>query len=298
MILADPLPFFVVGPTAVGKSELAVAAAERCGGEVVSADAFQIYAGLNILTAQPSPAVRARAPHHLVGELPITERCDVAKFLALAEKRIGEIQSRGRRPIVVGGTGLYVRAISHGLAELPPADAPLRAELESKPLADLLSHLAELDPTAVATIDRANPRRVVRALEVCLKTGEPFSRFREQWKRPRFPLHGVVLARPRVELGARIDSRTEAMFRDGVVDEVRAVTAISDTAAQALGFREIRSLIAGQLRERECVERIQRATRQYAKRQLTWFRRDPFSPLDLSDSDSSEAELLRRIALG
>ena len=296
MTRADPLPFFILGPTAVGKSDVAVALAECCRGEVVSADAFQIYAGLNILTAKPSKALRGRIPHHLIGEVPLTEPCNAGKYLALAEERISEIQSRGRRPIVVGGTGLYVRALTHGLAQLPPADPGLRAELETQPLAALVHRLTELDAASAATLDCANPRRVIRALEVCLATGEPFSRFREQWKRPRFPLHGVTLARPREELCARINARTVAMFREGVIEEVRAVIAISDTAAQAIGFRKIRALLIGDLSERECVERIQRATRHYAKRQLTWFRREPFARIDLSSEMDAIAEMQRLAA--
>lgn len=293
MILADPPPFFILGPTAVGKSEVAVALAERCGGEIVGADAFQIYAGLELLTAKPSPTLLARVPHHLIGKVPLTSSFDVGQYLAVAEERIGEIQARGARPIVVGGTGLYIRALTHGLADLPAADANLRAGLEAQPLPELVRRLAELDPATAATIDRANPRRVIRALEVCLTTGKPFSHFRGQWKRPRFPLHGVTLQRPRAELHARIDERTEAMFRAGVIDEVRAATMISDTAAQALGLREIRALLAGELPERECIERIQRATRHYAKRQLTWFRREPFATLDLSQTSDPAAELAR-----
>ena len=269
-----PLPVFLLGPTAVGKSGIAAEFAHASDGEIVGADAFQVYSGLDILTAKPDAATLARAPHHFIGEIPLTERFDVAKYAALADARIAAIQARGRLPVVVGGTGLYIRALTHGLAELPAADMALRAELEAQPADELVRRLAALDPVAAAQIDAGNPRRVIRALEVCLLTGRPFSSFREQWAQPRFPLRGVILTRERAELYARIDERTVAMFAAGVVEEVRAVSEIGDTATAALGFRDIRELLAGTISEPECVQRIQQATRNYAKRQLTWFRRE------------------------
>lgn len=265
--------FIIAGPTAVGKSELAVAVAARCGGEIVSADAFQIYAGLDLLTAKPSPALRARVPHHLIGEIPLTRSFDVAQYLALASGRMGEIRERGRIPIVVGGTGMYVRALTHGLADLPSADAALREQLESQTTADLCAQLAASDPAAYAQIDRQNRRRVVRALEVCLLTGRPFSSFREQWQAAP-EARGVVLQRDRSELHARINQRTHEMFAEAVVEEVRAAGAIGPTASQTLGWREIQAMLAGTLSREACIAAIQQATRQYAKRQMTWFRRE------------------------
>lgn len=274
--MANPAPnhfFIIAGPTAVGKSELAVAVAERCGGEIVSADAFQIYAGLDLLTAKPSTTLRARVPHHLIGEIPLTHAFDVAQFLALASGRIGEIRERGRIPIVVGGTGMYVRALTHGLADLPSADAALRGQLETQTTADLCAQLAVRDPAAYAQIDRQNRRRVIRALEVCLLTGQPFSSFREQWQAaPR--VRGVVLQRDRPELHERINQRTHEMFAEGAVEEVRVAGAIGPTASQTLGWREMQAMLAGTLSREACIAAIQQATRQYAKRQITWFRRE------------------------
>ena len=170
--------FLILGPTAVGKSDIAAAVAERCGGEIVSADAFQVYAGLDLLTAKPTAEVRARVRHHLVGEIPLTQSWDVAQWLDAARSRIAEIHARGHVAIVAGGTGLYIRALTRGLADLPPASPELRAELEAQPLAELARRLAELDPEGASRIDLKNPRRVVRALEVCLLTQRPFSSFR------------------------------------------------------------------------------------------------------------------------
>lgn len=280
-------PFFIVaGPTAVGKSAVALAVAERCGGEIVGADAFQVYRGLALLTAQPSPAERARVPHHLLGEIPLSQSFDVAQYLRAAGQRITEIHACGRVPIVVGGTGLYLRALTRGLADLPGADADLRASLESQPLANLQRQLAELDPTAAGQLDLQNPRRVIRALEVCLVTGRPFSSFREQWNGPPPGIRGVVLALERTALLTRIHERTEAMFAAGVMEEVRAAGEVGPTASQTLGLREIRAHLAGQLSRADCLAAIQLATRQYAKRQMTWFRRETaLTPIDLGITD-------------
>ncbi len=268
--------------------------AELCGAEIVGADAFQIYAGLDLLTAKPSAELRARAPHHLVGEIPLTQPFDVARYAALATQRIAEIHARGKRALIVGGTGLYVRALTHGLAALPPADAALRAEFEALPLAELEARLRALDPIAAAQIDLKNPRRVIRALEVCVLTGRPFSSFREEWKTPLPNVRGVILTRPRAELHARIERRTEVMFEQGVVEEIRAAGELGSTAAQAIGVREIRALLAGEISRAKCIADIAQSTRQYAKRQLTWFRREAaFETIELNATDDLDALAVR-----
>ena len=283
-------PFVIIaGPTAVGKSEIAVAVARACGGEIVGADAFQIYAGLDLLTAKPSAELRSLVPHHLIGEIPLTQAFDVAQYLAAAEQRFAEIHARGRLPIVCGGTGLYLRALTRGLAELPPADAELRTRLEHQPL-------TELDPDSAAQIDRKNPRRVIRAVEVCILTGKPFSSFREQWAAPDLKRYGVVLTRDRAELHDRIATRTEAMFADGVIEEVERVSKLGPTAEQVLGLREISALLAGEMTRAECSAAIQQATRRYAKRQMTWFRREPaLEPVNFTGITPT-APLIARIA--
>ena len=270
--------------------------AERCHGEIVSADAFQVYAGLDILTAKPSPDLLARVPHHLIGEVPLTDSWDVARWLDAARTRIAEIRERGRVPIIVGGTGLYIRALTRGLADLPPASPALRAELAARPLADLQHQLAELDSESARQIDLQNPRRVIRALEVCLLTGRPFSSFRQQWSAASSGWRGIVLTRDREELYARIDQRTEEMFSGGVVEEVQATDQVGATACQTLGLREIRALIAGEMTKPECAAALQQATRQYAKRQMTWFRRETdFRTVRLT-FPADEVTLLQEIA--
>ena len=288
--------YLILGPTAAGKSSFAVSVAERCHGEIVSADAFQVYAGLDILTAKPSPDLLARVPHHLIGEVPLTDSWDVARWLDAARTRIAEIRERGRVPIIVGGTGLYIRALTRGLADLPPASPALRAELAARPLADLQHQLAELDSESARQIDLQNPRRVIRALEVCLLTGRPFSSFRQQWSAASSGWRGIVLTRDREELYARIDQRTEEMFSGGVVEEVQATDQVGATASQTLGLREIRALIAGEMTKPECAAALQQATRQYAKRQMTWFRRETdFRTVRLT-FPADEVTLLQEIA--
>src|ERR1700738_2103070 len=169
--------FFIVGPTAVGKSEIAAAVAQRLGAEIVSADAFQIYRGLDLLTAKPDQATLGKAPHHLIGAVPLSEEMNAENYRAMAE----QIIERGKPVIVVGGTGLYVKALTHGLAELPGANAKLREKLERTTSEELFRSLRALDPDGAEKIDRQNRRRLIRAVEVCLLTGKPFSSQRVEW---------------------------------------------------------------------------------------------------------------------
>ncbi|MEY2510072.1 MAG: tRNA dimethylallyltransferase [Verrucomicrobiota bacterium] len=285
--------FFIVGPTAVGKSELAAAVAQRLGAEIVSADAFQIYRGLDLLTAKPDPATLAKAPHHLIGAVPLSEEMNAEKYRAMAE----EIIARDKPVIVVGGTGLYVKALTHGLATLPSANSKLREKLEGTTSEELFRSLCALDPDGAGKVDRQNRRRLIRAVEVCLLTGKPFSSQRIEWSQA-LPENGVVVARERIELYARINQRVEEMFAAGVVEEVRAVKNLGPTAEKTLGLREIRTLLAGDVSQAECIAKIQQATRRYAKRQLTWFQRQSnFASLNLSAHRPAEAvELISQSA--
>jgi tRNA dimethylallyltransferase len=281
--------FFIVGPTAAGKSELAAEVAQRFGAEIVSADAFQIYQGLDLLTAKPDPSILAKARHHLIGTVPPGAEMNAEKYREAAQKIIQEIQGRGNPVIVVGGSGLYVKALTHGLAPLPGANEKLREKLEGSTSHELLRSLRALDPATAEKIDHQNRRRLIRAVEVCLLTGTPFSRQRREWNGP-LAANGVFVYRERAELYARIDRRVEKMAEAGVVEEVRAAHDIGPTAEQTLGLREIQELIAGEISQTECVARIQQATRRYAKRQLTWFQRQTnFAPLNLSAHRTSEA---------
>ncbi|MBA3962237.1 MAG: tRNA (adenosine(37)-N6)-dimethylallyltransferase MiaA [Chthoniobacterales bacterium] len=282
--------FFIVGPTASGKSQIAADLAERCGGEVISADALQIYRGLPLLTAQPNETLLSQAPHHLLAAFPLTEEMSAAKFRELALHALAEIYARGKRVFVVGGSGLYLKALTHGLAPLPPVDQLLREELNGLSLDELQEQLTALDPLGAATIDRRNKRRIVRALEICAQTNAPASAQRKEWKSEATSARGVFVFRDRAELNTRIDRRVEEMFRGGVVEEVAAIKQLGATAAKTLGLREIQRLLAGEISEAECISTIQQATRRYAKRQLTWFRRQTnFEPLNLSLLKDHEA---------
>jgi tRNA dimethylallyltransferase len=284
--------FFLVGPTAVGKSQIAVEVALRCDAEILGADAFQVYAGLDLLTAKPEAALRAKVRHHLIGEIPLAEKFDAARYRQLALERAREIEVRKKRVLVVGGTGLYVRALTQGLSDLPEANPELRRELEALTLAQLQKKYASLDPAGMERIDRQNRRRLVRAVEVSLLAGAPFSSLRADWSAdaaPRIAAAGVVLEREREDLYARIDARVRRMFAQGVIDEVRAAGEPSPTAAQAIGYAEINGLLREEMTLDQCVATIQQRTRRYAKRQLTWFRGGNIIPrLNLTNTPYSE----------
>jgi tRNA dimethylallyltransferase len=277
--------FFVVGPTAAGKSEIAADVARELDAEIVSADAFQIYRGLDLLTAKPDATTLAKIPHHLIGTMSILEEMNAEKFRKVALQAISEIHSRGKLAIVVGGSGLYVKALTHGLSVAPAADPDLRARLSELSLADLQKKLRALDPKT--TVDLKNRRRVMRAIEICVLSGRPASTQRT-WKSET--TQGVFLFRERDDLYQQINRRVEAMFEKGVIEEVRNAGAMSETASKMIGLREIRELLDGKMSILPCVAAIQQGTRRYAKRQLTWFRRQSnFQPLNLSLLSQNEA---------
>jgi tRNA dimethylallyltransferase len=283
--------FFIVGPTATGKSELAADVAHEIGAEIVSADAFQIYEGLDRLTAKPDGSTLAKAPHQLIGIVPLGEEMNAEKFRRLASRAVDEINSRGTLAIIVGGSGLYIKALTHGLAPLPESDPELREKLNAMSLDDLRSQLVEIDPETARKIDLKNRRRVIRALEICSLTGKPVSAQRLCKGASHIEAAtGAFVFRDRQELYERINQRVEMMFERGVIEEVRTAGETSQTASQMIGLREIRELLAGKKSIPQCIAEIQQATRRYAKRQLTWFRRQTnFLPLNLSFLTHKEA---------
>ena len=281
--------FLIVGPTATGKSEIAADVASELGAEVVSADAFQIYRGRDLLSAKPETATLAKVPHHLVGTMSILDKMSAAKFRECALAAISEIHSRGKLPIVVGGSGLYIKALTHGLSSAPAADPDLRARLNELSLHDLQTKLQGLDPEAASKIDLKNRRRLVRAIEVCLLSEQKTSGQRQEWE-SEVGINGVFVFRERDEIYERINRRVEAMFDAGVIEEVRNAGAMSETASKMIGLHEIRQVLDGKMSILQCVAAIQQATRRYAKRQLTWFRRQTnFQPLNLSLLSQNEA---------
>ena len=279
MTLPDPARlFFVCGPTASGKSARALDIARDRDGEVVNADAFQLYRGVEVLTAAPPAADRALAPHHLYGVLAPDQPVDAMAYLRLVLPVIEEILGRGKLPIVTGGSGLYLKFLSHGPSPLPPGDPALRAELDALPLDLLVERLRALDPAEAARTALANRRYVSRALEVCLLAGVPCSTLRDDWEKATraraSSLRGIVLLPPRAELHQRITRRTRAMLEGGAIDEVASLGDLSPGLEKAIGLREIRRHLAGEISRDECAGLIDAATRQYAKRQETWFRRE------------------------
>ncbi|WP_240795873.1 tRNA (adenosine(37)-N6)-dimethylallyltransferase MiaA [Yimella sp. RIT 621] len=282
----------VIGPTACGKSDLGVALAERLGGEVVNADASQLYRGMDIGTAKMPLEQRRGVPHHQLDVLEVTEEASVAAYQRDSRRDIDSILDRGHVPVLVGGTGLYVRAALDVL-DIPPTDPGVREHFERRAATEgilaLYSLLRQRDPNAAANILPSNERRVIRALEVIELTGRPFSATmpRREFLRPTVMLG---LDADRSVLDQRIDRRTMAMWDDGLVDEVRALdaTGLRDgrTASRAIGYTQVLRQLDAELTEAEAIEDTARATKRLARRQFSWFRPDPritWLPHDASD---------------
>ncbi len=252
--------------------------AAKLDGEIVNADAFQLYRGLEIVSATPSKEEFGIRPHHLYGVLDPTESADAQLYVKLAKPVIEEIQSRGKTPVVTGGSGLYLKFLTHGAAPLPTGDPALRAEMEECPLEDLVAKLTALDPVEASRTALQNRRFVSRALEICLLSGQKASDLRDGWEKQTAEissqLRGIVIQRTRPDLHARIAQRTRMMLDGGAIEEVAALKDVSTNCEKAIGFREIRALLAGEIDRATCEDLINAATRQYAKRQESWFRRE------------------------
>jgi tRNA dimethylallyltransferase len=278
--LNESSPIFIAGPTAAGKSEIALMLAERIGGEIISVDSMQVYRGLDIGTAKPSPVDRARVPHHLIDVCDLPENFDAAQFVRRAREAVAEIQGRGRTPVFCGGTGLYFKAYLEGLGAAPATQAALRAEIEATPPEDLLAELRDRDPATFETIDKQNPRRIVRAIEVIRLTGKPFSAQRAEWAANDSALPAgnfFVIWRQAAELHPRINRRVDEMFRCGLVAETEQLLerglGENKTAMQAIGYRQAVELLRRERNLTDTIELVKSRTRQFAKRQLTWLRR-------------------------
>ena len=283
----------LAGPTAVGKSEFAVEIAERLQTEIVGADAFQVYQGFQILSGKPANELLSRVRHHLIGVLAATESCDAARYTVLAGKEIQKLNQQGLVPLVVGGSGFYINALLNPLSDLPSGDPDLRSQLAEESLNSLLSELKERDPYAFETIDQCNRRRVERAIEVIRLTGKPFSAFRRSNPSSE-NIPGLVLTRPRTELHRRINERVQWMLEKGAVQEVASAIELSPTASQMIGLHEIGQFLRHELSLEECTQAMQAATRHYAKRQITWFKKRPFVSFDAEGSIEDAVEFFRR----
>ena len=287
-----PVIVAVVGPTAAGKSDLGVALAQTLGGEVVNADSMQLYRGMDIGTAKLSPAERGGIVHHLLDIWDVRENASVADYQQRARACVDRLREVGTVPVLVGGSGLYVRAVLDDL-EFPGSFPAIRERLEAELVevgpAPLHARLARLDPEAAGRILPSNGRRIVRALEVVEATGRPFS---ATLPVPRYVAPAVQLGLqvPRPELDVRIDRRVELMWEQGLVEEVRRLEGAGlregRTASRALGYAQVLRHLAGQWTEQQAREETARATRRFARRQESWFRRDPrvrWLPYDAPD---------------
>lgn len=302
----DPTTFWCLsGATASGKTAVALSLAARLDAEVLSLDSMAVYCGMDIGTAKPTAAQQAQVPHHLIDLIAPSEEFSVAQYLELASKRVDEIIARGKTPLFVGGTPMYLKCLLRGLFEGPPADWALREEIEAELAqfggAALHQRLTQVDPLAASAIHPNDTRRIVRALEVYRATGEPISHQQMEFEdaRPAEACRVFVLRRDREEQHRRIEQRVEAMIAEGLVEETRTLVAegvaegraaLGRTASQAVGYREVLDHLAGEYDEREMIDRIKARTRRFSKRQGTWFRSlSECRFVDVTDDDTPDA---------
>lgn len=306
--VANPIPIVVVaGPTASGKSALATRVAETFGGEVVNADSMQIYGELEILTARPGVEDLERVPHHLYGTRSITEPCSVAAWLDLAVEAIREIHRRGRIPVICGGTGFYIRALLEGISAIPDIPEATRAEARARHAAlggpAFRRALSERDPVMAARLADRDMQRLIRAWEVVQATDRSLADWQADGQRPVINLYPVSIALlpERGALYATCDGRFRKMVNSGGLEEAGRVAALGYDPAlpgmKALGLPELLSHIRGEISLEEAVERAQRATRRYAKRQMTWFRHQfiPKIPIHAQFSKRMQEEIFSKI---
>jgi tRNA dimethylallyltransferase len=272
----------IAGPTASGKSALALSLAERSGGVIVNADSAQVYRDLPILSAAPSAEERARAEHRLYGVRDGAQPCSAAEWAEMAKAEIADIHVSGRVPVLVGGTGLYLRTLLEGIAPVPPIERNVRERVRAQTVEQNRAELELLDPEAAARLNPADRTRTSRALEVVLSTGRTLAEWQERREGgigQQVTLKPLILLPPREWLYARCDTRFDGMVAAGAVEEAKALLArkldASFPVMRAIGVREIAALVAGEIDREEMIRRGQQATRNYAKRQYTWFAHQP-----------------------
>jgi tRNA dimethylallyltransferase len=300
---------FLSGPTGAGKSAVAMHLAHMLEGEIISVDAMQVYRGMDIGTAKPSSAEQALVRHHLINVVTLKEEFSAAQFVQLAKEALVTVQQRGKVPIFCGGTGFYFQAFLEGLGDAPPPDPRLRTILESRPLEELLDEYRRVDPAGFERIDRANRRRIVRALEATRLAGRPFSEQQAAWSRtagkfaqaPRVAEAMIlVLARERKDLTERINHRVDVMFAQGLVAEIESLIdqglLENRTACQALGYHQVIEYLQGQRSLQATIELVKQRTRQYAKRQVTWFRHQPGVQWVKCEAGQSEEAIANMLA--
>ena len=267
-------PLYICGPTASGKSSHALTLARELDGEIVNGDALQLYRGIETITASPSEEDRLLAAHHLYGIADPSEILNAGQYRTMALPVIESISARGKLPIIVGGSGLYLKFLTHGPGNIPATAPGLRAQLETLSLDELNARLLEVDPVTAANIDHKNPRYVQRALEISLSGGHPASARRSSFQAPQDALRGFLLTWDPSDLDQRIRRRTSEMLGRNAVEELAALPAPGPAVSRAIGVPQIQRLLDGAIDRSTCEEEIVIATRQYAKRQRTWFRRE------------------------
>lgn len=281
MTKTKPILHVLTGPTAVGKTEWALRWAEENDAEIVSCDSLLFYRQMDIGTAKPTRQERARVPHHLIDIVEVTERMDVTQYVERALGSVAEILSRGRRVLVAGGSGFYLKAFFAPVADDVNVSEELRASVAAMPLTAALERLRVLNPAGLGELDVANPRRVTRALERCLASGRTLAELTDAFARqaPAFAGYTVELTRldrAPLDLDRRIDARVAAMLRDGLVNEVRTLRARglerNPSASRAIGYREVLAMLDGQLPQQDLAAEIAKNTRALVKKQRTWFR--------------------------
>lgn len=292
--------WFLTGATATGKTTVGLALARRLGAEIISLDSMAVYRGMDVGTAKPTLAEQAQARHHLIDVVDPWEEYSVAQYVDAAQEAIADVRGRGATPLFVGGTPLYLKALLRGLFEGPPANWELRTAVEREaaeaPPGALHARLEQVDPLAASTIHPNDVRRIIRALEVYRATGQPISHQQLEFEesRPAEACRVFVMRRPREEQAARIEARVDHMMERGLVDEVRGIQqrggGFGRTASQAVGYREVLAHLAGQASFEETVAKIKTRTRQFAKRQGTWFRSlSECRFVDLASEETPEA---------
>ena len=286
-------PIFIAGPTASGKSAVAKEVAEQLQGEIISVDSMQVYRGLDIGTAKPSASEQAEISYHLIDCAGLKETYDAARFVREATEAERQID----QPIFCGGTGFYFQAWQEGLGETPQADVVVRASIEAMSHEEQLAELKAADPATFERIDQQNPRRVVRALEVIRLTGKPFSEQRAEWQNT-VTANFFLIERERDDLRARIEARVDGMFAAGLVEEtcsLRAALEDNRVAQQALGYRQVIGHLRGEQDLPDTVALVKSRTWQFARRQMTWFRRLQGAVCLAVPADEAPSETARRI---